>query len=339
MKLVYDHLPTKTMKSKTGGQSWLPCICQHCNIHPETFDHLLQCNHEHGEKFRKEITKAILTLCKKKSIPTNFQTTLIDILHDWFQGIPPLELSMNTPAVNALLHAQRKIGWSRFLRGFLSRQWSRYLEYEQNHAPKPPPENFNSDDFFRNLIKTLWEHQSSFWKEYQHTLHQTTLDQDSPTRDSLFHEIRHLYTLRNAVAIAHRNEYFPMNLNQFLKNSSTVQLQNYVLNYKQPILHSIKMEQQKPDRTRRIWSFCGFTRLRATVPQHHSTTTGDVGSIPTPAPLPLLPPTHTASLPTRPTNPPHRHNNPHTQESIPHKHSRWKKLHEIQDRFRAFFTL
>jgi hypothetical protein len=49
MKLIYDQLPTRVMRNKTGGQPWLPCTCPHCSIHPETFDHLLQCDHEHSQ--------------------------------------------------------------------------------------------------------------------------------------------------------------------------------------------------------------------------------------------------------------------------------------------------
>jgi hypothetical protein len=335
MKLVYDYLPTRMTKSKAGGQSWLPCVCQHCHTHPETFDHLLQCHHDQSAKFRKELVNAIKSLCKKRSIPLNFQTTLTDILQDWFEGIPPLELRMNTPAVNALIHAQRKIGWTRFLRGFLSHQWLRYLEYEQNHNTKPTPATFDSDDFFRTLIKTIWEHQSTFWKEYQHTLHQKPSDH-SPTRESLLHEIRHLYALRESVAKIHRNEYFPMNLHRFLHTSSTAQLQNYVLNYKQPILRSVKLEKQRPDRTRRIWSFYGFTRSRSNLTQPHVPHVDDGASLlmplpPTPSIPTALSSAHSASLPQQQ----YRHQ---TNESIPHKHSRWKNLHEIQDRFRAFFS-
>jgi hypothetical protein len=204
-------------------------------------------------------------VCTKRNIPPAFRTTLLDALQDcWLQGLPPLELRSNSPAVNRLIHSQRKIGCPRFFRGFLSKRWLRYLEYEHHRTPKPPT-HFDYDDFFRVIIKTLWHHQSTFWKEYQQSLHQTSTNEPSMTRTNLIQEIRHLFSFRNAVAPAHKDEYFPANLKRFLHTSSTTHLQNYVLNYKQPIHRSALAEKRKPDRTRKIWSFCGFTRRRVSV--------------------------------------------------------------------------
>jgi hypothetical protein len=340
MKLVYDQLPTTAQKNKTGGQPWLPCLCRHCDAEPETFDHLLQCDHDLGNTFRRDLVKSVTALFNKWKIPIAFSTTLLDSLHDWFHGTPPLELRMNTPAVNVLIHAQRKIGWTRFLRGFLSTQWQRYLEYEQNHDKKPQPKHFDYNNFFRQLIKTFWSHQSTFWKDYQTALHQKqTTEALSPIRESLQHEIRHLYTLRTAVVPAHRHEYFPANLKKFLDTSSDAQLQNYILHYKQPILRSVATEKLNPERTRKIWSFCGFTRRRRT------------RVIPHPDGLPAdqVPPTSTLTIPMPTTHtvaPTSDHGScsdgqhppPKKKESIPHKHSRWKNLHAVQDRFRAFFS-
>lgn len=334
MKLVYDQLPTTVQKNKTGGQPWLPCLCRHCAVEPETFDHLLRCDHEHGNTFRHDLVKSITKLCNKWAVPTTFRATLLDAIQDWYHGIPPLELRMNTPAVNLILHAQRQIGWHHFLRGFLSQHWQRYLEYEQRHAPKPPPDQFDYDNFFRLLIKTFWEHQSTFWKEYQHFIHQKTSSQEqSQTRASLQHEIRHLYTLRNAVEHAHKNAYFPANLRKFFQDNSDKQLQNYILNYKQPILQSVAREKLKPDRTRRIWSFCGFTRTSrpTAAPHSHAPQHDDQ-----PQATQAITPTRLSLTPLGASENSHHHI-PKQRESIPHKHTRWKHLHVIQDRFRAFF--
>ena len=59
MKLVYDHLPTRHVKCKKTGQSWLPDTCRYCEIEPETFDHLLKCNHAAGLEFRKALPRSV----------------------------------------------------------------------------------------------------------------------------------------------------------------------------------------------------------------------------------------------------------------------------------------
>jgi hypothetical protein len=52
MKLVYGQLPTWHTRNMKAGQSWVPDECQFCESEPETFDHLLKCNHPAGREFR-----------------------------------------------------------------------------------------------------------------------------------------------------------------------------------------------------------------------------------------------------------------------------------------------
>jgi hypothetical protein len=58
MKLVYDQLPTRYVKNKKSGQSWVPETCQFCGVETETFEHLLKCNHNAGAEFRKTLPRS-----------------------------------------------------------------------------------------------------------------------------------------------------------------------------------------------------------------------------------------------------------------------------------------
>ena len=117
---------------------------------------------------------SLLTYCKKKKTPHNFHVTIVIALEHWVRGQAPLESTTASPAVHKLIHAQRRIGWTRFLRGFLSQQWQHYLEYEFNHnQDSPAPTHFEYDQFFSGLIKIMWEQQSKFWMEFQQQLRQT----------------------------------------------------------------------------------------------------------------------------------------------------------------------
>ncbi len=59
MKLVYNQLPTRYVKNKKSGQPWIPDSCQFCGHEPETFEHLLRCNHVAANEFRKALPRAV----------------------------------------------------------------------------------------------------------------------------------------------------------------------------------------------------------------------------------------------------------------------------------------
>jgi hypothetical protein len=63
----------------------------------------------------------IMRYCRRMHVPNNFGVTLRIAVEDWLQNREPLADS-DRPQVQLLAQAQRKIGWTRLLRGFLSQQ-------------------------------------------------------------------------------------------------------------------------------------------------------------------------------------------------------------------------
>ena len=126
----------------------------------------------------------------------------------WVRGQAPLESTVASPAVYRLIHAQRQIGWTRFLRGFLSKQWQDYLEYELNYNDDAPATaRFEYYLNFSGLIKIMWEHQSKFWMEFKQQLRQTQgTTQIRAGNEEYKLEVRHLYSLRGQVLSQHRDD-------------------------------------------------------------------------------------------------------------------------------------
>jgi hypothetical protein len=345
-KLVYDQLPTQAHKSKQGGQKWLSPNCRLCHQEPETFDHLLHCDHILGQQFRKALPLKVLTYCKLKKTPHNFHATIVIALENWVRDQAPLESIPTSAAVHKLIHAQKQIGWTRFLRGFLSEQWQDYLEYELNHNHEAPaPNHFDYDLFFSGLVKVMWEQQSKFWMDFQHHLRQHR-DEPQPQGkiDEYKLEIRHLYSLRGQVLPQHRDDYFPQRLSEFLEHSTSSQLQAYITNYKPAIRRSIKEAHKRSINSKRIYQFPGFQRQSRHHPRlpndptihssspnisHHRSNTTTVTSNPQQRTL-----TQTTVFGA----PANNDITSYKRERPPHKHSRWKPLRTAQIRFHAFFT-
>jgi len=345
-KLVYDQLPTQAYKSKQGGQTWLSPNCRLCQQEPETFDHLLHCNHTLGQQFRKALPLKVLTYCKQKNTPHNFHATIVIALENWVRGQAPLESIPASAAVHKLIHAQKQIGWTRFLRGFLSQQWQDYLEYELNHNHEAPaPNHFDYDQFFSGLIKVMWEQQSKFWMDFQQHLKQRRDEPQSQEKlDEYKLEIRHLYSLRGQVLPQHRDDYFPQRLSEFLDYSTPSQLQSYIANYKPAIRRSIKEAHKRSINSKRIYQFSGFQRQ-----PHHQPRLPRDPTIRSSSPNIRLRHSNTTNVASNSTQrtltqttlfgaPAINDITSYTRERPPHKHSRWKPIQMTQLRFLAFFT-
>jgi hypothetical protein len=348
-KLVYEQLPTQAHKSKQGGHTWLSPNCRHCNQALETFDHLLRCDHPSSKKFRSDLPLKVLSYCKKKNTPHNFHVTIVVTLEQWVRDQPPLESIQASSAVHKLIHSQKQIGWTRFLRGFLSKQWHDYLEYEFNHnIEAPAPAHFDYDQFFSGLIKIMWEQQTNFWMDFLKSIQQNERSAQIPSRvDEYKMEIRHLYSLRGQVLPQHRDEYFPNRLSEFLDYSTPSQLRTYITNYKPAIRQSIKEAHKRATNSKRIYQFPGFHRnhcrpIRPTLENPLEPNSSDIPQQPTNihiAPItrtnhrinPLL--KQMTSLGTN------AHNVTRNERERPHhKHTRWKPLQAVRDKFQSFFT-
>jgi len=307
---------------------------------------LLRCTHSISQRFRSALPLKVFSYCKKKQTPHNFHATIVIAIENWVRDQAPLESTLASPAVHKLIHSQRQIGWTRFFRGFLSKQWQDYLEYELNHNDEAPASpHFDYDQFFCGLIKVMWEAQSSFWTEFHQHLRQHQRESQTPTKIEEYKtEIHYLYSLRGQVLPQHRDGYFPQRLSDFLDHSSPSQLQTYITNYKPAIRKSIKEANQRATNSKRIYHFLGFTRGQHARPHHtpaltipsnpHSRNHHRFTTNPTSPNIRRRTLTQTRLTESDTTN----EVTNHTRERPPHKHSRWKTLGTTQLRIHAFFT-
>jgi hypothetical protein len=352
-KLIYNQLPTPDRLQKQGGKHWEPAICPHCQSESrETFDHILQCDHPSAIQFRLDFPKVVTSHCHKFRAPPAVQQAILQAL-DYALGRPYSPAPLPQSKVSALYGAQANIGWTNFLRGFLSIKWRRYLIDQITARPKPTL-RCTPDQFFYKLIILFWTAQTDLWKSYQESRHSPpSFDSPSHKHMELQRDVQYLFSLRQAVCPEHQSVYFPSNFDTFISDSTTTQLRVYLFNYSDAIHQSIKEAKTRASsRTQPIWTFGGFTRILRPSPPAIAPPTLD--HIPPPLPplrriqqslttwfrrriLPSNPlgPTANSPLSTAPQNDPSSpslHRNPLPSASIPnppvpphHKHSRWKR--------------
>jgi hypothetical protein len=86
--------------------------------------------------------------------------------------------------------------------------------------------------------------------------------QDASKLNELKEEIRYLNSVKAQVLPAHLNTYFPRDLENFLKHSTSSQLQTYANNYGPAIKLSIRQNKdQSVANTRNILTYQGFHRI------------------------------------------------------------------------------
>ena len=276
-KLIYDQLPTPARLQKQGGKRWISATCPHCQSESlETFDHMLRCDHPAAIQFRMLLPKAVSNHCTSYRAPSAVQYTLLTAI-DFALGATyshQPETSSSSSA-STPLNSQNSIGWSPFLRGFLSHKWRRYLTDHMRLRPKPSL-RCSPDQFLYKLILIFWTAQTDFWKSYQDLRHTSspTATTPSPKHLETRQDVQYLLSLKKQVCPEHQAAYFPSDPLHFLASGTTTQFRTYIFNYSDAIKQSIiEANRRSVASTRPLWTFGGFTRAPPPPTQPPDTTT------------------------------------------------------------------
>ena len=123
-------------------------------------------------------------------------------------------------------------------------------------------------ELLAGVVKILWQTQLHFWSAHLQFQNQTKIVE----RDNLSFRHRHyqqsvrtLCSKRDLCLPAHRDQYFPADIEAFLSQSTTTQLRQYLHHYESAITKSIQLAAQQPIRP--LTSFPGFFRHPSRPPQ------------------------------------------------------------------------
>ena len=198
------------------------------------------------------------------------------------------------------------------LKGLLTKTWRQ--DYDRDATGTITEHNSKSLEIFIPRIRIIWTEQLKLW-DY-HLQDQFAPEQgvsaSQRTRHAQYqHHVRLLYEKRDLCLPGHRDIYFPDNIEEYINQSSTTQLRQYLHNYEAAIHQSIQAAKQQPLRS--LLTFPGFIRQTIT----------------------RLPHTNPASHPPQnrhvPPAPGARGAPPH------HRHTRWRNITSSVQSIRNFF--
>ncbi len=195
-------------------------------------------------------------------------------------------------------------------KGFLSNAWGRL--YTEINTEQPFPSPISANDLLKGLIHLLWQTQMTLWDNHLKAQNHQIADTSIRVMDKTIEyktRIRLLHDRKSQCLHIHREQYFYLDVEQFLHSATNAQMKAYLHHYEPVIQQSIK--DAAKTRLRPIFTFTGTRQPRSTptAPPLHKTTHQN----------------HT--VPTFPIN--------NERAAFPHKHTRWKperSLHEFFSR-------
>jgi len=186
-KIMFDKLPVGDRLNFFDPTELALCRC--CNVQVETQKHLYQCRNRRCKSYR---LRCWIKQCKAILIAGHTSRLLMDAIdnnvRDFLllpQRPQPWQRSQGHRAVHAAVQraivAQHRIGWDKFLFGFVSPAWesaqSLYQEITGDYPPRPPPA------WVDILLPALWDFSHDIWSYRNEVNHGVTaLEQAAQAR-------------------------------------------------------------------------------------------------------------------------------------------------------------
>ena len=165
LKCVHNQWPTMTRSFK--WQQSNTDICQMCNDHSESWQHILRCSYLHMSRARTtSISKIKNELLILKTNPTLINH-FMHIITTWTDNSnplpPPIDFQPYRNEIRQANFAQQQIGFDLFMKGMLDRRWQRIQEKHINaeHLSK----KCNIKRWIKRVSEILLEHCVSCYKE------------------------------------------------------------------------------------------------------------------------------------------------------------------------------
>lgn len=169
--------------------------CPACG-HPEDHDHWIVCDHD----TRTHEKRVLLSTLRRFLTSANSDPILCDLL---LEGVNSALLQLPFPChrfpdrYQTLIRQQSSLGWTNFLRGFVTTQWSTlHLQYLQHHSIDPT----KTPSLVLNAVSLLWSSLHRLWKFRNAQRHSKDLCQHQMeiARQAQLH-LSNLYRLRHQV--------------------------------------------------------------------------------------------------------------------------------------------
>ena len=230
VKFSHRWLATATRQKREGAESDQCILCND----QEDFYHLYKCKQRQKwrTKFFNDLREEMNTLDTAPDIEDAIMTNLKAWMTD-----DDIEES-----------PQDKIGWTAFIRGYMSSHWVDGQEiYYRRHAHKnginTATYKHTGQYWAKHMIDFLWRQGRSLWKERSAQVHEPDEEgtHNPVDRRDLQHKIRQLYLSENAVRAADKRNFFSKTVEEVIKGP-TRSLRAWITTYEPAIKRAIRDE-------------------------------------------------------------------------------------------------
>jgi hypothetical protein len=132
-KLMFGWLPAGHNCRHHGAESD-QCPC--CGDPDETFEHLLECQEVGLVALRQECLRDVAATAAKKNIPSQVYSVMLGIVKRIVDGREPTIPSESAPVLLRAWESQKRIGFSSFIRGWVSKEWARAMKAYESGDPQ-----------------------------------------------------------------------------------------------------------------------------------------------------------------------------------------------------------
>jgi hypothetical protein len=217
----------KSASSEDVGKCFFECG------HVETPFHYMQCTSKilHDARVKG---KAILerSLCKMHTAPSLLEAILQGI-HRWEDGTEyDLEEDSNKYLFNEahtqLLASQREIGWDKFIKGYISKDWGYIQEQYYLHTKTVQGKKYTRNNWVILLLHSLYVYRHSIWMTRNQSLHGgINADQKHFNRTKLQKMVTKLYRKDRSMLPCSERSLFNLPL-QLQRKQGNQQLQLWI---------------------------------------------------------------------------------------------------------------
>lgn len=157
-----------------------PNTCPCCNVHEETFQHVLRCSAASVSSHRDSAIQELTSSLNKFNTPPNVTDAILHGIKSWLELDLDDTRHIRAPTVGSLkaadviltaaFHEQfSTIGWYQFLLGRLSKKWETAITAYAPIAGSTPP----IQQWSTQIILSMWHFIRSMWKNRNTIVHGT----------------------------------------------------------------------------------------------------------------------------------------------------------------------
>ena len=134
--------------------------CPTCGAENETTHHILQCPHPLSKQQWESSLNNLNVWLKNQHTAPDIITVIIENLRSWHDNRPPVIYDGPIPHLETARSTQNIIGWTAFLRGFVSSSWElpQHQHYQNLSSKK------SAKRWLTELIKKLWKISWDQWR-------------------------------------------------------------------------------------------------------------------------------------------------------------------------------